>query len=74
MKDETFKPRTMSISELAQLYFPQITVRSAGRVLREWIFSDLQLLEQLHANGYINGKRVLTPKQVEIIVTRIGEP
>jgi hypothetical protein len=37
MNEETFKVRAYGFGELAQLYFPNITKKSAAEQLRNWI-------------------------------------
>jgi hypothetical protein len=72
--EEKFKIRTYGFGELAQLYFPTITTKSATWQLRIWIVSSVSLCEKLEAVGYVKGKRLLTPMQVKLIVGEFGEP
>jgi hypothetical protein len=74
MPETAFQAHTMSVRELAQQYFPSITPKSAATALREWIFSDQLLMQQLSENGFEKSKRVLSPKQVALIVERLGNP
>jgi len=74
MNEETFKVRAYGYSELAQLYFPNVTKKSASTQLGKWIEINSELKLQLKSYGFKRGKRILTPKQVEIIVINIGEP
>lgn len=72
--NEQFKIRTYGFGELAQLYFPTITKKSATWQLRIWIVSSASLCEKLDEAGYVKGKRLLTPAQVKLIVNEFGEP
>ena len=74
MSNESFKVRAYGFGELAQLYFPTITKKSASAQLGNWIRINSTLKNQLKEFGFIAGKRILTPKQVEIIVNILGEP
>ena len=72
--DGQFKIKSYAYCELALLYFPNSTKRSASVQLRRWIIYNKQLEIQLAATGVKRGQRVLTPKQVEIIVNALGVP
>ena len=73
-KDETFKVRAYGYGELAQLYFPNISKKSASWQLRKWIVSDINLCQALSMNGYKKGSRLLKPSQVQLIIDKFGEP
>ena len=72
--DEQFKIRSYGYGELALLYFPNSTKKSASVQLRRWIIFNDKLVNDLKDTGYKKGQKLLTPKQVEIIVLVIGEP
>ncbi len=72
--NDSFKVRAYGYGELAQLYFPTITKKSATWQLRIWIVSSESLIERLKEVGYVKGKRLLTPIQVKLIVNEFGEP
>jgi hypothetical protein len=72
--EEPFKIRAFGFGELAQLYFPSITKKSASAQLRRWIVTSSTLLPLLINFGYKPGNRLLTPLQVKVIVDEIGEP
>lgn len=74
MNEETFKVRAYGFGELAQLYFPNITKKSASAQLRNWILGNKKLNEKLITLGHSRGKRLLTPLQVNEIVIELGEP
>ena len=74
MNNETFKVRAYGYGELAQLYFPTISKKSATWQLRIWIVSSVSLCDKLKSAGYVKGKRILTPVQVELIISEFGAP
>ncbi len=61
--------RTYGHMELAQLYFPNITQKSAARKLSHWISINPTLKAAIMPNT-----RTLTPKQVQLIFDIVGEP
>lgn len=73
MKEE-FKIKAMGFGELAQKYCPNVTPRSACNALRRWINIHPTLISVLKDSGYQKYCRILTPKQVELIVEHLGEP
>lgn len=74
MQEEKFKVRAFGYGELAQLYFPQIAKHSASIQFRRWIRINEELQKELKASGFKRFQKLLTPKQVEIIIKFIGEP
>jgi len=70
----TFTVRSYTKSELAHLYNPQLTLKNATQVLRRWILHNTELYEALIRAGYQDRNRILTPRQVEIIIQILGEP
>ena len=72
--DEKFKIRSYGYCELAMLYFPNSTKKSASVQLRRWLTSDNNLKTNLGNSGLKKWQKLLTPKQVGIIVNYIGEP
>ncbi len=74
MQEDKFKVRAFGYGELAQLYFPQITKQSATIQFRRWIRINNPLQIALTSNGFRKFQKMLTPKQVEIIIKYIGEP
>ncbi len=74
MQEDKFKVRAFGYGELAQLYFPQITKQSATIQFRRWIRINNPLQIELTSNGFRKFQKMLTPKQVEIIIKYIGEP
>ena len=74
MQEEKFKVRALGFGELAQLYFPNISKKSASIQLSRWLKINVELNKNLSVYGFKNGQKLLTPKQVELIVNYLGEP
>lgn len=74
MQEDKFIVRAFGFGELAQLYFPSITKKSASAQLRKWIESDKFLQKELSQAGYRFSQRVLSPKQVEVLLKILGNP
>jgi hypothetical protein len=72
--DEQFKIKSYGYGELAMLYFPRSTKKSASAQLSRWIKINKPLFSKLNQAGFIKGKRLLTPMQVKIIIENIGTP
>lgn len=66
--------KTYGLQELGLLYFPKSSPQSASMQLIKWIKRSDKLKSGLEEAGYIPGQKLLTPKQVYIIVDHIGEP
>jgi len=72
--DGHFKIKSYGYGELAQLYFPSISKKSASAQLRRWIKLSDTVLPGLKKLGYKPGNRLLTPAHVRVIVDQFGEP
>jgi hypothetical protein len=72
--EEKFKIKSYGYGELAQLYFPNISKKSASAQLRRWIKLSDTVLPMLKNLGYKPGTRLLAPVQVKVIVEEFGEP
>lgn len=72
--DEQFKIRSYGYGELAHLYFPNITKKSACTRFKSWISENEKLLNRLYEIGYQKKQRLLTPRQVKLIIEAFGEP
>lgn len=64
----------ISKGELAMMYSPQLSQRSATRRLALWIDMNPKLVDALARVGYRKTLRVFTAKQMELIVEYLGEP
>ena len=69
-----FEIRSYGWQELAILYAPDLTPESAAKRLSTWVQINPTLLTTLEASGWRKGQRVLTPRQVGVIVDFLGEP
>lgn len=74
MEDEKFKIRSYGWTELALCYHPGLQPESAARMLRRWLLKNAALQDQLKAAGFSKGQRILTPRQVGLMVSTFGEP
>lgn len=72
--EDKFKIKSYGYGELALLYFPNNTPKSASVQLRTWIQLNEKLKSELSATGFTPGKKILTPKQVALITNFFGEP
>lgn len=73
-EEKKFKIRSYGKSELAALYMPDISPKSAAEVLRKWIARFPGLAESLASTGLRAEDRRYTPAQVRLIVRAIGLP
>ena len=72
---QEFKIHSYSLTELALIYRPHLSPRSAARTLRNWIRNNPELLMALSDTGFNpEAIRTHTPMQVSIIVSYLGEP
>ncbi len=60
--------------ELALLYFPGSAPRTAVNHLTRWIRRSPSLCQKLRSMGYRPTSKFYTPRQVELIVSHLGEP
>lgn len=74
MNINSFEIRSYGWQELAILYAPDLTPESAAKRLSTWVQINPTLLTALEASGWRKGQRVLTPRQVGVIVDSLGEP
>ena len=68
MTDEVFNIRAYGKSELAMIYFPDLTKETAMKKLRIWLSVNPRLRHLIDRNF-----RNFTPKQVCLIIEEIGE-
>ncbi|WP_321330766.1 DUF4248 domain-containing protein [uncultured Bacteroides sp.] len=73
-EDEKFAVRSYSKSDLAHLYNPNMPLISAMRKLRCWIQRNEDLYEKLYCGKEGKNDHYYTRRQVELIVTYLGEP
>jgi len=72
--EKCFVLRSYGYGELALLYFPNSTKKSATTQLRRWIRRNLELRSTLAQLGFAERQRILTPRQVEEIIKFVGKP
>ncbi len=72
--DDKFKIKSYGFGELAQMYFPSISKKSAAAQFRRWIRTSKTMLPMLEKLGYKIGNRLLTPAHVKVLVDEFGEP
>jgi hypothetical protein len=72
--EDKFRLKSYGFGELAQLYFPNISKKSASAQLRRWIKLSNTALIMLESHGYKAGIRLLTPAQVKVVVEEFGAP
>ncbi len=68
------KSSSYTKQELASLYSPEVSDRSAMRTLNNWIRLNADLRNELCATHYSKWSKIFTPRQVRIIVKYLGEP
>ncbi len=66
--------RTYTKKELALMYFPDSSPRTAVNHLMAWIHRCSPLWEQLQTMDYYPNAKSFTPRQVRAIVEHLGEP
>ena len=62
------------LTDLALLYFPHSTPRSAVSQLRRWVNLNSELQQRLTELHYQKGQRALTPLQHAAFVEFLGDP
>jgi hypothetical protein len=72
--DQIFTIRTYGFGELAQMYFPAVSPKTASTNLNNWIRAAPELREALYEAGRRPGFKILSPAQVRLIVEVLGEP
>jgi len=74
MEEKKFEIRPYGFGELACLYFPKCTKRSASRIFSQWVNGNPILVKKLKEYGWEKGKRSLTPMHVKILVEIFDNP
>ncbi len=72
--EKEFVIRSYGYCELAMLYFPNSTKKSASAQLGRWIRENERLRSQWLEMGFKPRKKLLTPNQVKLIVEVFGDP
>lgn len=71
---QNLENRCYGFKEFAVLYFPNVAPASASIRLKQWILTTPDVLNKLEITGYQRTKRILTPRQRDIIVNAFGSP
>lgn len=71
---DSFVIRAYTKKELALMYFPDSSPRTAVNHLMNWIRRCTPLWQQLQGTGYEPTSKLFTPRQVRAIVEQLGEP
>ena len=71
---DDFIIRAYTKKELALMYFPDSSPRTAVSHLMSWIHRCTPLWELLQATDYEPTCKTFTPRQVKAIVEQLGEP
>lgn len=66
--------KACSLTELAIRYNPNVTIKTARRILHNWINFNPRLLQDLTESGWQPSRRMLTPAQIQMIEKHLGEP
>lgn len=66
--------QSLTKSEIAWQFSPNLTQNAALNRLHRWIHGDQKLLSALYAAGYHDRQRVFTSKQLALIYEYIGTP
>ena len=61
-------------NEFALYYFPNSQKANASKQLKVWARRNPKLIEELEETGFKIGMRLLSPKQVRIIIRHLGAP
>lgn len=69
-----FRLQGYGFGQLAQLYYPDRTPRSATALFRKEMHETRGLWEALQETGYKEYRKLLTRSQVKIIAQFLGEP
>ena len=63
-----------SKQDLAMAYFPDRNKESAGKLLAREIHTNAPLMAELSKTAYSSQRKLLSPKQIQIIFSFLGEP
>ena len=76
MFNQNFKFMSSYISKqtLAMAYFPDRSKESAGKLLAREIHSNKPLMAELSKTAYSPQRKLLSPKQLQVIYAFLGEP
>lgn len=64
----------LSKQDLTSAYFPDNSKETASKRFAHEIHSNKPLLAALQTTGYSRPRKILSPKQLQIIYSFLGEP
>ena len=68
------KINAMTKTQVALLYNPNVSPKSAVQTLMRWIERNPPLKAELEESGYKRSQKIFSPKQVRIIYKYLDEP
>ncbi|KAA6345986.1 hypothetical protein EZS27_005566 [termite gut metagenome] len=71
---ERFRIRCYGKGELALMYFPEKSPKTAGRAFKKIVDGHPELTEKLAKTGLKPLSKTYTPAQVKHIIEALGEP
>lgn len=74
MKEQKFEIRTYGFGELACLYFPKCTKKSASRIFSQWIHGCPVLVSKLTEANWQKRQKYFTPKQTRLVIEHFDHP
>ncbi|WP_319504711.1 DUF4248 domain-containing protein [Bacteroides graminisolvens] len=72
--EEPFRIKAYYKADLAMLYNPDMLLASSMRKLRNWIQKNEDLYRQMYEGNEGKNDHCYTRRQVELIVSYLGEP
>ena len=69
-----FMSQFMFKQDLAMAYFPDRSKESAGKLLAREIHTNEPLMAELSRTAYSPKRKLLSPQQLQIIFSFLGEP
>ncbi len=72
--EEPFRIKAYYKADLALLYNPELPLPSSMRKLRNWIQKNEDLYRQMYEGNEGKNDHCYTRRQVELIVSYLGEP
>ena len=69
-----FMSQFMFKQDLAMAYFPDRSKESAGKLLAREIHTNEPLMAELSRTAYSPKRKLLSPKEIQIIFAFLGEP
>lgn len=74
MNPSNFVVKCYDKQELAQLYFPDLTVRASVNKLRRWIRRCQPLMDEIRATDFHPNAKAFSVREVRLIAYYLGKP